>query len=225
MPLIVRLVELKLPTEEKEAGGISKSLSSTKCADNQTNVDNLAREHPKTSSVNLGVRAPGGTNGVQPGASTSVEVEGSEANRKSSPSLNKNTDMLQRIYKAMDSAWASKRTKVLMTEYVICVSKGVLPAIFCSKLDENFSLMYEEENVAYFIELLVRLETGEVLDKNVLRLLTWLDGTSARLRILSMAALLAMAQKNPETILGIDGFVESVESKLYSVLTNVPLAS
>ena len=67
----------------------------------------------------------------------------------------------------MDSAWASKRTKVLMTEYVICVSKGVLPAIFCSKLDENFSLMYEEENVAYFIELLVRLETGEVLGKNV----------------------------------------------------------
>ena len=133
--------------------------------------------------------------------------------------------MLQRIYKAMDSAWASKRTKVLMTEYVICVSKGVLPAIFCSKLDENFSLMYEEENVAYFIELLVRLETGEVLDKNVLRLLTWLDGTSARLRILSMAALLAVVQKNPKTILKIDGFIESVESKLYSVLTNVPLVS
>ena len=227
---VVRLVELKLPTEEKEANGISKTLSSIKPPDNhlgQADVTNSAREHQKAYRSGRGIRAPESTDVVQPGILTSGDVEGHTFSEEDNNSFSSQqyTDMLQRIYKAMDSAWASKRTKVLMTEYVICVSKGVLPSIFSSKLDENFSPMYEEDNVAYFIELLVRLETGEVLGKNVLRLLTWLDATSARLRILSMAALLAIVQKHPKIIREIDGFIESFESKLYSVLTNVPLVS
>ena len=84
---------------------------------------------------------------------------------------------------------------------------------------------YEEQQIVYTLELLVRLETGLVLNMNKLNFLTWLDSTSARMRVLAMIGLLAIVEQIPEKAYALDGFIDSIESKFYTILTNVPLVS
>ena len=93
----------------------------------------------------------------------------------------------------MDGAWAGKRTKVLMTEYVICVSR--CSGNFLSKLDENFSDVRRRCCMLHGAS--GTQETGEVLGK-CSGLLTWLDGTSANTYPQYMALLAVV--KNPKTI-------------------------
>ena len=73
-----------------------------------------------------------------------------------------------RIYKILNCTWASNRTKSLIVEYIIRVSKGALPFVLSTKYDGDVALLYEEDCVVYIIELLVRLETGIVLNNNKL---------------------------------------------------------
>ena len=132
---------------------------------------------------------------------------------------------LQRLYKILNTSWASSRTKNLITEYIIYKSRGILPSVFVEKFQGDFAMGYEEQQIVYTLELLVRLETGLVLNMNKLNFLTWLDSTSARMRVLAMIGLLAIVEQIPEKAYALDGFIDSIESKFYTILTNVPLVS
>jgi hypothetical protein len=132
---------------------------------------------------------------------------------------------VNRIYNLLNCTWASNRTKSLIVEYIIRISKGALSFVVSTKYDGDVALLYEEDCVVYIMELLVRLETGIVLNKNKLNFLTWLDSTSVRMRILAMIGLLTIVDKIPDKAYEVNGFISSIESKFHSILTNVPLVS
>jgi AP-5 complex subunit zeta-1 len=132
---------------------------------------------------------------------------------------------IQLVYGILNNDWANDRTRILIVEYIVHISSGVLPVIFCANFNGDFAMYYKEDHVVYFLELLVRLETGSILDQNKFNLLNWLDNPSVRMRVLSFACLLVLAKNLPHLLYEVDGLLDSIESKFLALLTNVPLVA
>ena len=131
--------------------------------------------------------------------------------------------VMQLVYSILNNEWANAQTRMVIVEYIIQVSKGKLPVFFSANFNGDFAMYYKEDHVVFFLELLVRLECGEVLARNKLNFLNWLDSPSVRMRILSFSSLVRLAETEPSVLYSLDGLLESIESKFCAMITNAPL--